>query len=418
MAGTMAWRRPGTVPLALLALLAAAPLGRAAGLAVPVVGGRYDTNLLTEQDPVLGEIFRTAQDVGFRVGTWGGASRDFLLGRGPPPSFSDVDMVFDSRELWAALTSEGPVGFVKKSARLAKGFWRVARVGGVKALRRYTYLDIKQGGRALTMSVAKLINSGGATLNQVGLMSDGSVYDPTGGVADLEKGQLRYRIPRPAAEMIESLDDIHNPSPYDVMRMIRFKVQYPELEWAPGTFERLQEIMALYAPGSEYTREVASYSEGLGGKVRNLLPQGLRKPLAALQGNLFGPSRKQLWPYLEYGMKKILASTPDPAESLRLMRELGVDGFAREVGLGHGVDELEQRVAALPTPLGGAGTPPAEPPTTTTGEGAGAAGEVVLERLSRQAYERFLEAQASDDPEAARNHYQVYLAARARLGAP
>lgn len=396
-----------------------------AELAFPVENGRYDTRILREADPVLAEIFDTANDIGFRVGTWGGASRDYLLGRGPPPEFSDVDMVFDSREMWQAMTSDGPIGFVKKMGRLVKGFWRVARVGGIGALRRYTYLDSKEGGKALTMSIPQMINSGGGTLNQVGLMSDGSVYDPTGGLEDIRKGELRYRVPKPIATMVEDLNDIHNPSPYDVLRMVRFKVQYPELEWAPGTYERLQEIMSLYSPGSEYTREVASYNEGLSGTLNQKIPDGLRHPYSALKVRLFGPDRKNLWPYFEKGMNKILKSSPDPVESLRILQDLGVDDFAREIGATETLEKLEEKArghAVAAAALGKSSRDLASGQSGATSSsrasadtGAPSVLRQALEKVSRQAYENFLAAQSSGDMDKAREDYRIYLDSRTRL---
>ena len=76
--------RAAAVALAMVQLAASAAWA-AAGPDIRVTDGRYDTSLLTQNDPVLAEIFSTANDIGFRVGTWGGASRDYLLGRGAPP---------------------------------------------------------------------------------------------------------------------------------------------------------------------------------------------------------------------------------------------------------------------------------------------------------------------------------------------
>lgn len=424
--------RIGALGLA-LAQLGACAAWAAVGPDVRVVNGRYDPALLTGNDPVLAEIFATANDIGFRVGTWGGASRDYLLGRGAPPEFSDVDMVFDSREFWDAMKSEGPVGFVKKTGRLVKGFWRVARTGGWKALKRYTYLDSRQGdGDAMTVSVVKMINSGAGTINQVGLMSDGSVWDPTGGVADIQANVLRYRTPKPVALMARELDDIKNPSPYDVLRMVRFKVQYPELEWAPGTFESLQRIMELYGPGTEYRAEVKSYTEGLSGRLRGWLPSALKKPVAALQNKIGARKRRDLWPYIENGYKKVLASTPDPAASLQLIRELGLDDFAHEIGMSEYITELEQKAATFSPPFDGGrpepllvkpqpGVLPAPAPVPAPDLGTGtraaaasqdAAARSALAKVEAQAYQHFLAAQERGDSAAATEHYRVYLRAR------
>lgn len=422
------WIRP--LGLALACLLAL-PLPLLAELAIPVQGGRYDPTLLTGDDPVLAEIFATANDIGFRVGTWGGASRDYLLGRGAPPEFSDVDMVYDSRELWAAMKADGPVGFIKKTGRLVKGFWRVARVGGFKALTRYTYLDSRQGdGKSLTVSVVKMINSGAGTVNQVGLMSDGSVWDPTGGLADIENKVLRYRTPKPVALMMEELDDIKNPSPYDVLRMVRFKVQYPELAWADGTYETLQRIMQAYGPGTSYRADLKSYSEGFFGKLRKWTPDKLERPLAALRNNIGAQHRRDLVPYIRRGFEKLLKSTPDPAESLRLVRELGLDEMARDLGMGDYITELEGKAAGFSPAFGGyqpddpAGEAPATDllvkaqPAVLAGAAASqdAEARAALERVETQAYRHFLDAQERGDSAAATEHYRVYLRARAALG--
>jgi hypothetical protein len=406
--------RGSALGLALVQLLACATWA-GVGPEVRVVNGRYDTSLLTQNDPVLAEIFATAND----IGTWGGASRDYLLGRGAPPEFSDVDMVYDSRELWDAMKSEGPVGFVKKTARLVKGFWRVARVGGWKALKRYTYLDSRQGdGAPWTVSIVKMINSGAGTLNQVGLMSDGSVWDPTGGLGDIENRQLRYRTPKPVPLMIEELDDIKNPSPYDVLRMVRFKVQYPELEWAPGTFETLQRIMQAYGPGTTYRAEVKSYREGFFGKVRSWTPDKLERPLAALRNKVGAQHRRDLWPYIRRGYEKVLASTPDPAASLQLIRELGLDTFAHEIGMGEYITELEQKAATYTPPFDGVPEPAPGPPLLVK-PSTDPAALAALEKVEGQAYQNFLDAQQRGDEAAAAEHYRIYLRARSsREAAP
>ena len=47
-------------------------------------------------------------------------------------------------------------------------------------------VDLPKDGKPLTVGVVKMINSGAGTINQVGLMSDGTVWDPTGGLADIQ----------------------------------------------------------------------------------------------------------------------------------------------------------------------------------------------------------------------------------------
>lgn len=401
-------KRTGSLALVLLVLCLGLSGRLWAAQDIEIIGeGRYRVTSLTDQDPVLTEIFKTANDIGFRVGTWGGASRDFLLGRGVPPEFSDVDMVYDSSEFWHAMTKDGPLGFVKNATRLAKGFVRVAKVGGLKALRRYTYLDIKEGGKPLTTGLVKMINSGGASLNQVGLMSDGSILDPTGGFSDIQNNVLRYRVPKPIATMVADLDDIHNPSPYDVLRMVRFKVQYPELEWAPGTYERLKEIMRLYAADSEYTAEVARYAQGFRGKLHRAIPKGLRHPVASAETLVFGADRSNLWPFIEKGLKKIKESSPDPAESLRILEDLGFREFSAAIGLGPEFQAIEEKAAHAPgpselPPAASQGTEPELDPVVEAVEGA-----QVRARIRSQSYRAFVEAQQAGNMLEARKHLEI-----------
>lgn len=386
---------------------------------------RYDPAQVTEADPVLAEVFAMARDLGIRVGTWGGASRDLLLDRGAPPPESDVDMVYDSKELKDALFGRGFMGFFRSMGRIGKGYWRMVRAGGLGAVRRYTWLDM-QPERSLTMSIHKLMNSGALTLNQVGLMSDGSIYDPNGGLGDAREGLLRYRAPRPVAEMIETFDDIHNPSPADVLRALRFKTQYPELEWAPGTLETLREVMAHYAPGSARTTEVASFKKGLGGALRKVLPDALEKPVSAVKNFLGKQSYKDLYPYVAKNAKRLLTATQDPRQALALYRELGLDAFLEEVGLGDTVTRLEEMAAAapegnllrIPAEFGG-GTPGDEAGSggTSPGDEAMASDAAAAWRRVRdQAYAHYLRAQEDGDPARAAAQYQIYLQASQREG--
>ncbi len=376
-----------------------------------MVDGRYDVSALTSADPILAELFSMANDVGFRLGTWGGASRDFLLGRGAPPAFSDVDMVYDSGELWSALTRDGVLGFVKKLGRIGKGYWNVVRMGGPGAVTRYTMLD-RNPDRSLTMSVHDLMASGAETLNQVALQSDGSVWDPSGGLADLQAGLLRYRAPRPVSELAGELDDIHNAGPYDVLRAIRFKVQYPELRFAPGTEETLHEIMRLYAPGTPYAAEVAGYAQGAAGKVRTALPFKTQHLLAATRNALGHPDRRDIRVYMEKGLKKILDSTPDPRESLRLLEQFGVARLARDSGLGEYLEALEAKAAA-----GAGGALPVDPGAGGAARGSSEQGEALAGTAWRnvrdQAYRNYLAATARGDLEAARLQFELYQRAGA-----
>lgn len=370
----------------------------------------YDTTQITSQDPVLAELFSMANDVGFRLGTWGGASRDFLLDKGAPPDFSDVDMVFDSSELFSALGSDGVLGVPKKLGRIAKAYWRILRMGGFKAVGRYTWLDRKQGGRTLTMSIHKFLESGGLTINQVGLMSDGSVWDPTGGLADAQARQLRYHAPKPIPMMVEDFETIHASSPYDVLRAIRFKAQYPEVEWAPGTVETLRQIMEQFPVDGSRTREVASYTEGVGGALRKVVPGPLRRPLSGLKSMLGKTSYKDLYPYIERGFDKLKKAELDSAEALYWVRELGVDRFVEAVGLGERVRELEAAAggAVAPSVTRQVGAEP-EPPATA---------QQAWERVRDQAYRNYLAAQEAGDEAAARAQFMIFQQASQHGGAP
>ena len=146
--------------------------------------------------------------------------------------------------------------------------------------------------------------------------------------------------------------------------------------------------------------------------------------MAALRNKIGAQSRRDLWPYIRKGYQKVLASTPDPAASLQLFRELGLDDFAHEIGMGEYVTELEQKaasyspafdgVAASQSAVASAGAPPASSASFASQDPAALAS---LEKVENQAYHLFLAAQERGDTDAAAEHYRVYLRARAGRGA-
>lgn len=427
------------LPMALAAALAASLLAASeppAPQPVEVSGDRrtYRVADVTTQDPILAELFAMANDVGFSLGTWGGTSRDFLLGKGPPPKFSDSDMVFDSRELWAALKSDGFFGFFKKIGRIGQGYWRVVRLGGVKAIRRYSMLDRNPG--TLSMSIPRMIESGDVTVNQVGLMADGTIFDPNGGLDDILSNRLRYALAKPVDQAVAEFSHLHDPSPYDVLRAIRFKSQYPELAWDPASIDTLKRIMTHFEPGDPATLEIADYFKGPMAKVRNKLPHDWRHIWSNAKVRVRGAKFKDLGSYIEKGMDKILASTKDPADSLAMIREVGLDDFLVAVGLESKLRALETAAAtgqagASADLTGDTGDGPAEPPRGEAGTGTGGrtheggaapagAREAVRNRLqgiADSAYQSFLAAEKGGDQATSRQAYEAYLRARSLLEA-
>ena len=115
-----------------ICVLALAGAVSAAPPALVVEDGRFDPAVLTSRDPVLASLFRMAQDCGFRLGIYGGPVRDLVLSGTLPGPGSDVDLVFDSRELSAAMKARRGV-----KRRILVTYWRLLREHGLKTVRRY-----------------------------------------------------------------------------------------------------------------------------------------------------------------------------------------------------------------------------------------------------------------------------------------
>jgi hypothetical protein len=296
---------------------------------------RYDPAQLTAKDPLLAEFFQLANEVGFRIGVWGGPPRDMMLTGNPPPADSDVDLVYDSEELRRALETDG----FRKRAKIVKTFVKLGARHGPRQLRRYSFMNL-QPVQGYPQSVHRLMRTGGLTLNQVALMSDGTIIQFNNGFRDLRDGLVRYATPRPVGQMISEFRDILDPSPYDVLRAIRFKTQYPGLEWAPGTLETFREIMAAYAPESERTQEIATVYKGLRGKLRKWMPRQLNRVIASVSNRSKKHRHSHLRPYIEKGFDKLLGHAKDPVEALKWVEELGLDDFANAIGMGEKIEAL------------------------------------------------------------------------------
>lgn len=334
---------PRVLVLALALVVSRAGLVHAAGGEAEML--RYDPASLTSKDPVLATLFQMARDVGFRIGVWGGPVRDFMLTGEPPPEKSDVDLVFDSEELREALETDG----FRKRARIVKTFVQLVARHGPRTMKRYGFMNL-QPVRGYPQSVHRLMRTGGLTMNQAALMSDGSVVHYHDGFRDLRDRLVRYHAPRPIPQMIEEFRDILDPSPYDVLRAIRFKTQYEGLEWAPGTLDSLRQIMLAYGPESPRTQAIARAYKGVRGKLRRWMPRTLNRMVSSLSNRGKKHKHRHLRPYIEKGFEKLLTNSHDPAEALRWVEELGLDEFAEAVGMGEKIEALRAlaRGEALP----------------------------------------------------------------------
>lgn len=321
---------------------------------------RYDPETLTGRDPILATFFQLAEDVGFRIGVWGGPVRDLMLTGNPPPADSDVDLVYDSEELRKALETDG----FRKRGRIVKTFVQLAARYGPRQLKRYSFMNL-QPVQGFPQSVHRLMRTGGLTMNQVALMSDGSILQFNEGFRDLRDGVVRYHTPRPVGQMIAEFRDILDPSPYDVLRAIRFKTQYPGLKWAPGTLETFREIMAAYAPDSPRTQEIANVYKGLRGKLRKWMPRQIQRTIASLSNRGKSHRHRHLRPYIEKGFDKLLSHSAAPAEALQLVEDLGLDAFAEAVGMGEKIEALRAlaRGESVPRAPVTAGPEPVEAPS-------------------------------------------------------
>jgi hypothetical protein len=297
---------------------------------------RYDPVQLTSKDPILATLFKMAKDVGFRIGVWGGPVRDLMLTGQTPPKDSDIDLVYDSLELEKALEEDG----FRKRGKILKTFLKlIAR--HPRKMKRYAFMNL-QPVKGYPQSVHRLMRTGGLTLNQAALMSDGAILQFNNGFQDLKDGQLRYFAPRPITQMMEEFRDLLDPSPYDVLRAVRFKTQYPSLEWAPGTLEKLHEIMAAYGPESPWTKEIAGVYKGIRGKLRKWMPRKMSQMLASEGGREGKHQHRHLRPYIEKGFDKVIAYAEDPVEALSWIKKFQLDIFAEAIGMGDKIETLRK----------------------------------------------------------------------------
>ena len=270
--------------------------------------GHVDLDGLLERDPVLARVFDLARSHNVTVGTWGGTTRDLLMGR-PRSASSDVDLVFDSseprfaafatalKELDAELVSEGSrvkfdLSVDRNPAHYQRGLFREL------------------------------------TINKLAILGDGSVTDFTGrGLEDLRDGVLRYSSPNDEPPGINT-----------VVRIAKLIDRYPDMHLAQETKAEVARVLdQFYGPTAPATQAMRGHYEKLrlrlgvgdGSLTTAQLKEALRADRAA-PASAKEPGGAVL--ELLLNLRKIAAASHSVAGTADVLEHVGIADVLRSIG--------------------------------------------------------------------------------------
>ncbi len=255
------------------------------------------------RDPLFSALGALAERHGVTFGVYGGSARDLFLGEARAPG-SDIDFIYDSRE----------AGFLAFQTE-------------AKQLLATLAPDVKADWAADLSKQRPWGARRGATIDKLGVMSDGRVFDFSGtGLSDLAAGHVRF-FPDDFA-----LDRLSH-----VMRAVKLINRYPQLAFDAETGAKIRKAVAEvrakkldHEMRTFFADACARFAPGQGTLPGKALGAAHQAYKAAKREPLAGDVIEIIT-----AAQKIVQNGLDAGRVPRLLRDLGLLQLFSDIGLEH-----------------------------------------------------------------------------------